>query len=235
MDIIESKILQIGLQGKAYDLGSTDGRSPLEQVRSLLEYFYEKPLPSDFNDSLQACRPSWTAYGQTSKEENVFSLIKSIVEEYRKSLPEPMREMGKEYMRTGHIHRPHHQNSISTRIHLGEPGNGLKPDVILRRKNLPRELKLKGKWTEVEMMWELKESSDEVNKETTIGAILLKGTPVLQDRYTYRRARVVAVLLCRFKLRILIMYRSGAYLSPVVDVEDQLNLLIRAVLGFLLA
>ena len=46
---------------------------------------------------------------------------------------------------------------------------------------------------------------------------------------------MVAVLLCKFKLRILIIDRSGAYLSPVVDVEDQPGLLIRTVLGFLLA
>ena len=85
------------------------------------------------------------------------------------------------------------------------------------------------------MMWELKKSSDEVDKEKTIGALLLKGMAVLQDQYPYQRARVVAVLLCKFKLRILIMDRSGAYFSPVVDVEDQPDLLIRTVLGFLLA
>ena len=232
---IRAKILQFGLQGKAYDLGSTDGRSPHEQVRSLLDYFYEKPLPLDLNDSLQACRSTWTAYSKNSSKDNAVSLIQSIVEEYRKSLPELMREMDKEYRYTGSQPRAYHHNSISTRSFLDEPGHELRPDVILRRRNLPSDLKLEDKWTEVEMMWELKESSDEVNKEGTIGALLLMGTAVLQDQYAYQRARVVAVLLCKFKLRILIMDRSGAYLSPVVDVEDQADLLIRTVLGFLLA
>ena len=229
---IRVKILQTGLQGKAYDLGSTDDRSPYEQVRSLLKYFYKESLPTDFKDSLQACRPSWTAYGQDSKEANALALITSIVKEYRKSLSEPMR---KEYSYTGKKPRDYHDNSILTRNYLGEPGHGLKPDVILRRKNLPSDLKLKDKWTEVEMMWELKTSPDEVDKEKTIVALLLKATAVLQDQYAYRRTRVVAVLLCKYKLRILIMDRSGAYLSPMVDVKYRPDLLIRAVLGFLLA
>ena len=232
---IRAKVLHFGLQGKAYDIGFTDGRSPYEQVRSLLKYFYQELLPPDFNDSLQACRPSWTAYGQDSQEENAFALIKSIAEEYRKNLPEPIREVDKEYKRTGEKLRNYHPNSISTTNYLGEAGYGLKPDVILRRKNLPSNLELEDKWTEVEMMWELKSSSDEVYKDKTIGALLLKGTAVLQDQYAYRRARVVAVLLCKYKLRILIIDRSGVYLSPVADVKDQPDLLIQAVLGFLLA
>ena len=232
---IRAKILQSDLQGKAYNLGSTDGRPPHEQVRSLLDHFYKEQLPPDLNDSLQACRPSWAAYGEQSGQDNAFSLITSIVEEYRKSLPEPRRKISKEYRFTGDQPRAYHENSISTTTSLGVPGHELKPDVILRRINLPSDLKLEDKWTEVEMMWELKSSPDEVDKEKTIGALLLKGTAVLQDQYAYRRARVVAVLLCKFKLRILIMDRSGAYLSPVVDVEDRPDLLIRTVLGFLLA
>ena len=231
---IRATTLRFELQGKAYDLGSTDGRLPHEQVRSLLDYFYEKPLP-DLNGPLQACRPSWTAYGKESSKDNAFALIESIAEEYRKSLLDPIRGMDKEYRRTGNQDCCYHQNSISTRISLGDPGHTLKPDVILRRRNLPSNLELKDKWAEVEMVWELKESPEEVDKEKTIGALLLKGTAVLQDQYAYRRARVVAVLLCKFRLRILIMDRSGAYLSPVVDVKDHPNLLIRTVLGFLLA
>ena len=204
-------------------------------MKSLLDYFYEESLPSDFNDSLQACRRAWTAYGKNSKEKNAVALIESIAEEYQKSLPEPMREMDKEYKRTGHKPRDYHKNSILTRNYLGEAGHGLKPDIILRRKNLPSNLKLEDKWTEVEMMWELRSSPAEVDKEKTIRALLLKATALLQDQYAYRRARVVAVLLCKYKLRILIMDRSGAYLSQVVDVKGRPDLLIQAVLGFLLA
>ena len=45
----------------------------------------------------------------------------------------------------------------------------------------------------------------------------------------------MAALLCKFKLRILITDRFGAYLSPVVNVNDHPDLLIRTVFGFLLA
>ena len=71
------------------------------------------------------------------------------------------------------------KTQILTKNYLGQPDHELKPDVILRRKSLSSNLDLEDKWTEVKIMWELKESPK------IIGALLLKSTIVLQDQYAY--------------------------------------------------